>query len=229
QRRDPADEVLHLRPGALERARLGDALGGFGGEHEAGRSLLAPAGVHRRRLRAVIGAVDLDRRQLAAGVLEFAPLHEALRVEAPAPGREHPAADADADAVHRRYAGVRRGEGQAVHRSGFPNRRRWPCARIRMAMAPLRSGGQDATRVARGGLAAGAALLPPLAYGRAIAAERLLERIDGAIKRRLADAALQAATDAGASYCDIRIGRYLRQSLLTREARVENVANEESV
>src|SRR5690606_29919602 len=83
--------------------------------------------------------------------------------------------------------------------------------------------------LALGGLAAGAALLPPLAYGRAIAAERLLERIDGAIKRRLADAALQAATDAGASYCDIRIGRYLRQSLLTREARVENVANEESV
>src|SRR5690606_33257418 len=83
--------------------------------------------------------------------------------------------------------------------------------------------------LAPGGLAAGVALLPPLAYGRAIAAERLLGRIAGALKRRLADAALQGATDAGARYCAIRIGRYLRQSLLTREARVENVASEESV
>ncbi|WP_027072249.1 TldD/PmbA family protein [Luteimonas sp. J29] len=82
--------------------------------------------------------------------------------------------------------------------------------------------------LALGGLAAGAALLPPLVHGRAVAAERLLERIDDGLKRRLADAALQAATDAGASYCDMRVGRYLRQSLLTREARVENVTNEES-
>ncbi len=83
--------------------------------------------------------------------------------------------------------------------------------------------------LALGGLAAGGAMLPPLLMGRAIAAEQLLETIDPVHRKRLADAALQAATDAGASHCDVRIGRYLRQSLLTREALVLNVANEESV
>ena len=83
--------------------------------------------------------------------------------------------------------------------------------------------------LALGGLAAGGAMLPPLLMGRAIAAEQLLETIDPVHRKRLADAALQAATDAGASHCDVRIGRYLRQSLLTREAMVLNVANEESV
>ena len=83
--------------------------------------------------------------------------------------------------------------------------------------------------LALGGLAAGGALLPPLLSARAVAAEQLLGTIDPVARKRLADAALQAATDAGASYCDVRIGRYLRQSLMTREALVLNVANEESV
>ena len=48
------------------------------------------------------------------------------------------------------------------------------------------------------------------------------------LKKRLADAALAAATDAGASYCDVRIGRYLQQFVITRENRVENVVNTES-
>ena len=47
-------------------------------------------------------------------------------------------------------------------------------------------------------------------------------------KKRLADAALQAARDAGASYCDVRIGRYLRQFVITREDKVQNVVNTES-
>ncbi|GGK05323.1 TldD/PmbA family protein [Luteimonas terricola] len=64
--------------------------------------------------------------------------------------------------------------------------------------------------------------------GRAIAAEELVSTLDPALKRALADAALQAARDAGASYCDVRIGRYLRQSLSTREARVQNVVSSES-
>jgi len=83
--------------------------------------------------------------------------------------------------------------------------------------------------LALGGLAAGGAMLPPLLLGRAIAAQQLLEPVDAIARKRLADAALQAATDAGASHCDVRIGRYLRQSLMTREALVLNVANEESV
>lgn len=77
------------------------------------------------------------------------------------------------------------------------------------------------------GIGAGGALLPGF-VGRAIAAEQLLETIDIGVKRRLADAGLGAATKAGASYCDVRIGRYLRQFVITREASVQNVVNTES-
>ena len=44
----------------------------------------------------------------------------------------------------------------------------------------------------------------------------------------LADTAIQAATGSGASYCDARIGRYLRQFVITREDKVQNVVNTES-
>jgi TldD protein len=73
-----------------------------------------------------------------------------------------------------------------------------------------------------------ASLALPMPFARAIAAEELGTRIDVAIKQRLADAALNAATAAGARYCDVRVGRYLRQSVLTRESRVENIVNAES-
>ncbi|MFC3814607.1 TldD/PmbA family protein [Lysobacter sp. GCM10012299] len=75
------------------------------------------------------------------------------------------------------------------------------------------------------GLSLAAMALP---IGRSIAAEALLEPVDGARRRLLADAALTAARAAGAQYCDVRIGRYLRQSVITREARVENIVNGES-
>ena len=65
-------------------------------------------------------------------------------------------------------------------------------------------------------------------YGRVIAAEALLSPLDVAMKKSLADTALQAATSAGASYCDARIGRYLRQFVITREDKVQNVVNTES-
>ena len=77
------------------------------------------------------------------------------------------------------------------------------------------------------GIGAGGALLPGF-IGRAIAAEQLVETIDVAVKKRLADAGLSAATAAGASYCDVRVGRYLRQFIITREANVQNVVNTES-
>ena len=67
-----------------------------------------------------------------------------------------------------------------------------------------------------------------LPFGRAIAAEELLTTLDVAKKKQLADAALQAATSAGASYSDVRIGRYLRQFVITREDKVQNVVNTES-
>jgi len=78
-------------------------------------------------------------------------------------------------------------------------------------------------------LAAGTTTLALTLPGwRAIAAAELASMLDPALKRALADVALQAARDAGASYCDVRIGRYLRQSLSTRESRVQNVVNSES-
>ena len=76
------------------------------------------------------------------------------------------------------------------------------------------------------GLGLGTLLLP--AFGRAVAAEVLATQIDVALKKRLADTALAAARDGGASYCDVRIGRYLRQFIITRENTVENVVNTES-
>ncbi len=71
-------------------------------------------------------------------------------------------------------------------------------------------------------------LLVPSFFGRAIAAEELTSVLDPALKKRLADDALTAAKDAGATYCDVRIGRYLSQAVMTREDKVQNVMNRES-
>ena len=78
------------------------------------------------------------------------------------------------------------------------------------------------------GLALGGGVLPSF-LGRAIAAEELQSTIDVAVKKRLADAALNAAKSAGATYCDVRVGRYMRQFVITREANVQNVVNTESL
>ena len=63
---------------------------------------------------------------------------------------------------------------------------------------------------------------------RVIAADALLETMDPARKKAIADAAMAAARAAGASYADARIGRYLRQFVITREDKVQNVVNTES-
>ncbi|HEX8556385.1 MAG TPA: DNA gyrase modulator, partial [Sphingomonas sp.] len=81
--------------------------------------------------------------------------------------------------------------------------------------------------LAAGGLVIGAGALPPF-LGHAIAAQELETVIDVAVKKRLSDAALNAAKGAGASYTDVRVGRYLRQFVVTREANVQNVVNTES-
>ncbi|MEM8963888.1 MAG: DNA gyrase modulator, partial [Acidobacteriota bacterium] len=52
--------------------------------------------------------------------------------------------------------------------------------------------------------------------------------IPGGDKKTLADVALNAAKAAGASYADIRIGRYRNQFVVTREERVDNLVNTES-
>ncbi|MGZ8302021.1 MAG: TldD/PmbA family protein [Telluria sp.] len=74
--------------------------------------------------------------------------------------------------------------------------------------------------------AAGVMLIP--VFGNAIAAEELMNPMAVAFKKSLADAAMNAATKAGASYCDVRIGRYLNQFITTRDLNVENVVNTES-
>jgi len=75
--------------------------------------------------------------------------------------------------------------------------------------------------------AAGGTMLVPV-FGHAIAAEELLSPVAVAFKKSLADAAMNAATKAGASYCDVRIGRYLNQFITTRDTNVENIVNTES-
>ena len=79
------------------------------------------------------------------------------------------------------------------------------------------------------GLGAGALLLPGLtAMGRTIDPSQALEGMDVKEKMQLADAALSTARQKGASYADVRIGRYLNQFIVTRENKVLNVANTES-
>lgn len=73
----------------------------------------------------------------------------------------------------------------------------------------------------------GAAMSLPAS--RLIAAEALQTPLAVSFKKNLADAALAAATEAGASYCDVRIGRYLQQFITTRDDSVEEITNTESI
>jgi TldD protein len=78
------------------------------------------------------------------------------------------------------------------------------------------------------GLGASTAMIANSAFGKSIYQEQLLATIDIRAKKELADVALNTAKAKGASYADIRIGRYLNQAIVTRETRVLNVANSES-
>ena len=75
------------------------------------------------------------------------------------------------------------------------------------------------------GAGLGVSLLPGQVL---IAAEQLQSPLALAAKKALADVAMAAASKAGASYCDVRIGRYLQQFITTRDHTVENVVNSES-
>lgn len=76
----------------------------------------------------------------------------------------------------------------------------------------------------------GALFLPKsMLYANQVDAAALLEtRFDVPQKKRMADIALNAARSKGATYTDVRIGRYLNQFVITREDKVENVVNTES-
>jgi TldD protein len=80
------------------------------------------------------------------------------------------------------------------------------------------------------GMGFGAMMLPNVPIvGNYVSQEALLESgIDVALKKRLADAALNAAKSKGATYTDVRIGRYLQQFVVTREDKVQNIVNTES-
>ncbi|MFN8355998.1 MAG: TldD/PmbA family protein [Spirosomataceae bacterium] len=80
------------------------------------------------------------------------------------------------------------------------------------------------------GMGFGGMMLPNIPItGNLVSADALLEPgMDIAIKKRLADAALLAAKAKGATYTDVRIGRYLRQFVITREDKVQNIVNTES-
>ena len=78
-----------------------------------------------------------------------------------------------------------------------------------------------------GGVGMASLVLP--VSGIAVSAEQLLDKpMDVAYKKKLADIALNAAKAKGATYADVRIGRYLNQFLTTREANVDNIVNRES-
>lgn len=65
--------------------------------------------------------------------------------------------------------------------------------------------------------------------GNPVSAEQLLEPgMDPAAKKVLADIALNAARSKGATYTDVRIGRYLSQNVFTREKTVQNISNSET-
>lgn len=79
------------------------------------------------------------------------------------------------------------------------------------------------------GLGLGAGLLSQIPIiGKAVPLEAPWYTIDVAKKKALADVALNAARSKGATYTDVRIGRYLNQFIITREDKVENVVNTES-
>ena len=80
------------------------------------------------------------------------------------------------------------------------------------------------------GMGLGSMALPRLPFGTRMIdpSEALQVGMDVAAKKQLADAALNTAKSAGATYADVRIGRYLNQFVTTRENRVQNIANTES-
>jgi TldD protein len=79
------------------------------------------------------------------------------------------------------------------------------------------------------GLGAGAMMLPVSAFANNVDPARMLDPLmDVSQKKQLADAALNTTKSLGATYTDVRIGRYLNQFVTTREKKVQNVANTES-
>jgi TldD protein len=79
------------------------------------------------------------------------------------------------------------------------------------------------------GCSIGGMLLPYRPAGNPVPAEKLLESpLVRTEKKRLADVALNTAKTMGATYTDIRIGRYLNQFIRTRENNIQEIQSTES-
>lgn len=79
------------------------------------------------------------------------------------------------------------------------------------------------------GIGLGATMLQSVpGFGHEISMEEALTPIDVSLQKKMADVALNAARSKGASYADVRIGRYLNQVVATREKRIQGIANTES-
>ena len=80
------------------------------------------------------------------------------------------------------------------------------------------------------GMGFGSLVMPKLPFGTRMidVSQALNAGMDVAIKKQLADAAMTVAKSKGASYADVRIGRYLNQFIVTRENRIQNIVNTES-
>lgn len=79
------------------------------------------------------------------------------------------------------------------------------------------------------GMGAGAMALPLDMFGRPVDASRMLDPLmDAKDKKVLADVALNTSRSLGATYTDVRIGRYLNQFVITREKKVQGIVNTES-
>jgi TldD protein len=79
------------------------------------------------------------------------------------------------------------------------------------------------------GMSFGAAMLSKMpVFGSPIPNDIILPGLDVAVKKQLADIALNAAKSKGATYADVRIARYLNQNVATRENQVQNVSNTET-
>ena len=78
------------------------------------------------------------------------------------------------------------------------------------------------------GIGFGATIFPAIPGNHVLPEAFLNNPFDTKLKKELADIVLNTAKSKGASYADVRIGRYLRQYINTREHAVENIANTES-
>lgn len=78
------------------------------------------------------------------------------------------------------------------------------------------------------GLGLGAMSVPVSMFGNSVPLDYQVLPMDPTVNKRLSNVALNAAKMSGASYADVRIGRYARQFVFTREDKVQNIVNTES-